>query len=177
MEPASIPAHVTFLRGMFDRIHPEQSGISRKRLQNIKSDVRFALLHAGLMGQGQTYMAPLTAEWQGLFDTLLDRQFKYGLSRFMRFCSAQGIAPEAVDDQISDAFLVAMERETFVRRPKAVHAAVVRLWNRAAGQIDLWPDTRLTVPSRRQTYTLPWDALPPFLQERGGGLALAPPRR
>ncbi|MCK5273631.1 MAG: site-specific integrase [Alphaproteobacteria bacterium] len=160
LEPADIPAHVVFLRAMFERIHPEQSDVGRKRLQNIRSDVLFALRHAGLMGQGQTYMAPLTAEWQGLFDALVDRQFKYGLSRFMRFCSTQGIAPEAVDDQISDAFLVAMERETFVRRPKAVHAAVVRLWNRAAGQIDGWPDTRLTVPSRRQTYTLPWNAFP-----------------
>ena len=72
MEPAGIPAHVTFLRGMFDRIHPEQSGISRKRLQNIRSDILFALRHAGLTGQGRTYMAPLTAEWHRLFDVLLD---------------------------------------------------------------------------------------------------------
>lgn len=160
MKPDGIPAHVVFLRGMFDRIHPEQSGISRKRLQNIKSDVLFALRHAGLAGQGRTYMAPLTTQWQRLFDALVDRQFKYGLSRFMRFCSAQGIAPEAVDDQISDAFLIAMERETLVKRPKIVHAAAVRLWNRAAGQINSWPDKQLAVPSRRQTYTLPWNAFP-----------------
>jgi integrase len=160
MKPADIPAHATFLRGMFDRIHPEQSGINRKRLQNVRSDIRFALLHAGLMGQGQTYMAPLTAEWQRLFDILVDRQFKYGLSRFMRFCSAQGIAPSAVDDQLSNAFLEAMEQETFVIRPMVVHRNAVRLWNRAAGQIDGWPDKQLTVPSRRQTYTLPWSAFP-----------------
>lgn len=57
-------------------------------------------------------------------------------------------------------FLVAMERETFVKRPKVVHGDAVRLWNRAAEQIDGWPDTRLTVPSYRQTYTLPWSAFP-----------------
>lgn len=160
LEPAGIPAHVTFLRGMFDRLHPEQSGISRKRLQNIRSDILFALRHAGLTGQGRTYMTPLTAEWQRLFDALSDWQLRYGLSRFMRFCSAGGIAPEAVDDQVSDAFLVAMEQETLVKRPKIVHAATVRLWNRAAGQVEDWPDTRLTVPSHRQTYTLPWNAFP-----------------
>ena len=65
----TMPAHPGFYRGMINRLHPQQCGVSKKRLQNVKSDVLFSLRHLGLGGGRRTYLAPLSEKWQRLFDS------------------------------------------------------------------------------------------------------------
>ena len=42
-DPVGIPAHAVYLRDLFKRLHPEQCGLTAKRIGNIKSDLLFAL--------------------------------------------------------------------------------------------------------------------------------------
>lgn len=161
----AMPAHPGFYRGLITRLHPLQCGVSKKRLQNVKSDVLFSLRHLGLGGGRRTYLAPLSEKWQRLFDATDDRQIKYRLSRFMRFCSNSGISPEDVTDDIASDFLAALTEESFVKSPQKIHGAACRNWNHAVKVVNGWPDIRLGVPKRRKTYTFAWASFPVSFQK------------
>jgi integrase len=99
------------------------------------------------------YASPFSAEWQCLWDLLDgDTYAKTELSRFLRFCSAQGIAPGAVTDTVSAQFLAAIEAESLLVKPKTRHQSMCRVWNRMmethAG--SGWPQVRLSVPRYEQ---------------------------
>ena len=70
------------------------------------------------------------------------------LSRLFRYCSNQGINPDDLNDDISAAYLDALETEALVTKPRTRHQSVCRVWNKCA---DLyhekgWPKITLTVP-------------------------------
>ena len=165
LDLSAMPAHPGYMRGMIKRFHPKQTNTSKKRWQNIKADITFALRHVGLTRLPGRYVAPLSPPWNELYQRLPDVPLKRGLSRFVRYCGANGIAPQEVDDTVADAFLEALVAKSFVARPEKVHQATCRLWNRAAEKVTGWPGTLLTVPDRRKTYTLPWSAFPQALRD------------
>ena len=97
-----LPANPGFYRPFFKRLHPEHHGLSKSRIANIKSDVLFALRHLGCIQGARTYMAPLTEKWRRLWQSAdcAGNQRRYA-SRFMHFCSAQGIGSENVGDAVT----------------------------------------------------------------------------
>jgi len=105
----------------------------------------------------------MNAVWQDLFDRLPHKYARTELSRFFRYCSARGIAPEAVDDVVSGAFLVALVDESLIKRPKIRHQSMCRLWNRMPCLVEGWPDVVLEVPRYRQTYGVAWATFPASL--------------
>jgi integrase len=155
---AMLPAHPGHLRNRVNRLHPRHTGVSKKRLQNIKADVTFALRRTGWGRLPHPSRTPLAPAWRTVWSRLPDRSFKDALSRFMRYCSAQGLAPNVVNDDISRTFLAALEAESFVRDPRAHHRRMTKAWNKAADTVPGWPRTGLTVPSYRSPYTLRWEA-------------------
>ncbi len=131
-----LPAHPRFYRDFLKGLHPEHCGLTSKRIGNIKSDVLFALRHTGCVHQGHTYMAPFTADWQKLWDrAACTGRLRLYVSRFMHFCSANGIPPEAVGDETSGRFLEALVEESFVKDPIKTHRDICKLWNRAVWEI------------------------------------------
>ena len=162
-----LPAHPGFYREFLKQLHPEHCGLTNKRLGNIKSDVLFALRQTGCIHQGHTYMAPFTSEWQQLKDSaeFVGALWRY-LARLMHFCSAHGIAPDGVDDRVSQLFLTAIVEESFVKDPVKTHQDICRLWNRAVQEVPGWPEVTLTTPRYKQTYSLPLESFPvPFRDE------------
>ena len=84
----------------------------------------------------------------------------WGLSSLVRFCSTQGIQPRDVDDGVIEAYGLAVQRESFKVDPDRHLREVCRLWNKLVGSLaDLGLRT-VTLPSRRETYTSPWETLP-----------------
>ena len=162
-----LPAHPGYYRDFLKGLHPEHCSLTPSRIRNIKSDVLFALRHAGCIGKGHTYMAPLMAAWQKVFDQAEDHgRIRYYLSRLMHFCSAQGIEPEDVNDDVSGRFRDALIAESFVKDPIKTHRDICKLWNRALREVPGWPATELTVPRNKKTYTIPLDTFPtPFRDE------------
>jgi hypothetical protein len=126
----AMPAHPRYLRERLDGFRPAASGVSRKRLQNVRSAVAFALDRYGLGGRA-SYLAPLSPAAQALYDQLPDKYFQCALSRFLHFISAQGIAPDQVTDAVSQEFLTALLQHSCIKDPRETHT------RRSAG--TTWP--------------------------------------
>ena len=156
-----LPAHPGFYRKMFKELHPEHCGLSKSRIANIKSDVLFALKHVGCIDGARTYMAPLTEEWQALWDKAeYAGRLRLYASRLMHFCSARGILPEQVDDDVSGELKQALIDESFVSDPVKTHKSILRTWNKLVDRIPDWPQIRLTISNDREDYTIPLDRFP-----------------
>ena len=166
-EPVMLPARVSALRHGINDIHPVHAGVSEKTLQNIKSSVLAAFRHLGISSDTQDMASHLSPNWRSLFASLPEKTMRYGLSRFIRFCSAAAYEPRDVDDHVVDAFMVAVREATFVKNPDKLHRQVTRLWNRAVEAVDEWPSHSLRVPqSRKRRTSIPLSEFPaPFQKE------------
>jgi integrase len=159
-----LPADPADLRARLRDFAPAAAGLSLRRWRNALSLLRYALKHSGLTRVPARSRAPLTCEWEDLFRHLNDRRSLSGLSRFGRYCSVRAIAPCAVDDSVLDVFLSDLRDGALVRTPGAIHRTTCVLWNKAAASIACWPDRRLVVRDRRQTFALPWCTYPASLK-------------
>jgi hypothetical protein len=156
-DPASLPAAIAALRSAVNDLTPGGAGVSAKTLQNLRSNFLAALRHSAA---GSTKVG-LTPAWQALYDRLPDKRSRDGLSRFLRFCSARGLEPEAVDDAVIEAFVAWLGNATLVRKPRELHRRSCRLWNAAVDSVPGWPAQRLAVPDYRQPRrTVPLSDLP-----------------
>ena len=149
----NVPASAKFIREKLERVHAITASVSPRRIQNVRSLVLAAMREVGLSTKLAPYASPFSAEWQCLWDLLDgDTYAKTELSRFLRFCSAQGIVPRAVNDTVSAQFLAAIEAESLLVKPKTRHQSMCRVWNRMmethaqAG----WPQVHLSVPRYEQ---------------------------
>ena len=166
-DPEHVAADVQALRGAIRTLHPAQAGLSAKTVANIKANVLAALRMVRADGIAPAPRAPLSVQWQELFSLLPGRRLKPGLSRFVHFCSRQGIDPNSVDDSTFDAFAQFLRTETFVAKPNDLLRRTARLWNEATEACESWPKRPLSVPSfRAARRTIPLADLPqPFQDE------------
>src|SRR5205807_75523 len=143
---------------LFRRAAPASIKLSPAAWNNARSWTGKALEWAGLASMPGHYQAPFAPEWQGLWDELPPGKnaLRMQLSRFFHFCSAQGIAPAAVDDSLLAAFHDALVTESIVKLPYGTYRGAVKSWNNAAERIACWPGQRLTLPSKQKPVSLPW---------------------
>jgi integrase len=161
LPPASITAHPGVLGPRLARVVPTAHGLHPSRWANVRSLLGKALQLAGCDLLPARTVAPLDPAWRELANRLEVKALQIGLSRLMRFCSGQGIPPEAVDDAVLARFREALERSSLVRRPGQAHDNATRSWNRAAAAVPGWPARRVSVPPRvRKTYVLPLATFP-----------------
>jgi hypothetical protein len=106
---------------------------------------------------------PLSFPWEVLRTVIPDKMTRYGLSRLISFCSAQGIVPDAVDVGVFERFRAALMNESFLKQPKPVYRTTCILWNEAAESIRGWPKLQVQVPCEKQQYSFAWDEFPPTL--------------
>lgn len=161
--PEEIAASPRQLRERLAQLTPAMAGVSHGRWNNVLSLTRGALKLAGLATIAGRSTEPMAPEWRDLFRHLNHRRMREGLSRFARYCSAQGISPSDVDDSTAVSFLAALENEGLIRKPRQVHRMMCIAWNRAANTLAIWPQSRLTVPQYKENYSLGWDDFPPPL--------------
>lgn len=162
---SAIPASPAFLRKRFDRLHPSHVGVSERRIGNVKSLLLRAIREAGLSTALGDYQCPLSPEWQNLFTQIDDKYLRTGISRFLRYCSKQGILPSDVNDVVASNYLEALETESLVKRPRELHQTCCRLWNKVGVSVEDWPETTLTVPRYdNNKYTIPDSMIPLPLQ-------------
>jgi integrase len=160
---ADLPAVPGFLSRVAATCMPQLHGIGRGRWNNVLSLLRGALGAAGRPVTPGRYLAPLTPEWEALFHALLDIQDRRRITRLMHFCSATGVEPNQVDDTVLEQFRLALENESITKNPFTSYQSACRAWNRGSDMVPEWPQRKVTVPLRRQTYTLPLSAFPPSL--------------
>jgi integrase len=157
-EPAAMPALPATYRPRLRRLVPANTGLSAKRLSNIRSEVLFCLRRYGALPR-RNALGPIGAGWRPLWDRLSMPQ-RAALSRFSRWASARGIAPISVSDDALVAFRADLEAESFVANPDGIVASVCRVWTKLrAAQPDLALPP-LAIPRRRETYVLAIEAFP-----------------
>ncbi len=83
LAPGEIPANLGFLNKLFKELSLGDAGVSKKRLQNALSDLRFVLKRYGF--GGGTFLAPLTGIYKQLADKLTDKFHKIPLVKFLRY--------------------------------------------------------------------------------------------
>jgi hypothetical protein len=158
-----IPARLTAIRADLAQLHHVPAGLTRKTLQNHKSNVKSALLLLARERRIPRHGAPLTPAWEELRAQIKDRFVRWRLSAFMRFCSASGIAPAEVDEVVLERFLRYRAQSGTVSGD-ASGRRMARTWNSNVGIIRGWPRRHLTEPAVKPTTELPWTQFPQGLR-------------
>jgi hypothetical protein len=149
-DPSSIAAHVRSLRETLAGLNPASHGLSAHTWSNLRSNLFRAIEVSGLQPVLRTAKVPLSQPWQELHEHLPDRRTRNGLSRFMRFCSLNGITPEQVSPSVLQAFGDAVRGSTFARKAATVERDVATLWDRLVDKGGTGMVLqRLDLPSRR----------------------------
>ena len=100
----------------------------------------------------------MTPPWQAFWDYMRmtgRTELKIRLSRFMRFCSAEGIAPPDVDAAVYARFSASLAN-SLLKDPANTARCTRYAWTKARSQVPGWPDFDLPKPPpRKGRYTLP----------------------
>jgi integrase len=149
-------------RDRLDRFDPVVAGVSPKRWANIRSDTMAVFRRYGIRQGSRPAPSDLTNDWRRLRKAAhqTDIRFVRGLSRFIHYCSVEGVAPDEVDDAVMQTFATFLADRTLHRKPRRVHQRTCVLWNRAVRQIDCWPKRIVTIPRYRDTFSLPLTQFP-----------------
>jgi integrase len=159
-QPASdIEANPATIRQRLAPFTAASAGMSRGRWRNVRSLFTAALNVADVPVVRRRRRDMLLPAWQELLSRVPNTFERFRLGRLASHCSAHSIAPEQVDDAVSDAF-GALLQHSLIERPKQVHREACLAWNRAAESITGWPPARLRVPQNRRDYALAVDAYP-----------------
>ena len=142
----------------------EAAGITRRRFQNIKSDVSTAL---------KRYTVPsplpkrsLSNAWQTVKERSLDTGLYHSLSGFANWCNANRITPDAVDDGVIVQYREYLEHQTFKSNPKRRVRSACLNWNKLVPACEDLGIQAVTLPVGRQTYSVVLEDLHPAFQEQ-----------
>src|SRR5262249_52686517 len=140
-------------------LHHVPTGLTLKTLRNHKSNVKSALLWLAREKGIPRHGGPLSPAWEELRAQIKDRFVRWRQSSFMRFCSANGVAPAEVDEIIVERFK-RYRAQSGMATDDASGRRLVRAWNSNVGIIQGWPARRFRKPAVKPTTELPWAEFP-----------------
>ena len=132
------------LRHLLAPGRPGTEHLSRKGLQNLRSDLTAAIALSGLRPLLRTARATIDVAWVACRALVADKGHRAALYRFSAFCSARGIPPEEVDDGVIAAYAAALKNESLVRHPDKTLKVAVWGWNKACATIEGFPGTAVS---------------------------------
>lgn len=159
-ELSAIPASPQLLRPLLDAACPVQARVKPKRWRIVRSHVLGALIRAGVPALPSRSNESLSPEWARLSGLMPDGQMRYGLSRFMRFCSVRQVEPDAVATATFESFFEAQQSMSLAAEPKKIYRTACIVWSQAVDLVPEWPRTIVPVPSFSRRYALGWDSFP-----------------
>jgi hypothetical protein len=158
-----IPARYSAVRADLTQLHQVPAGLTAKTLQNHKSNVKSALLWLAREKGIPEHGAPLAPAWEALRTKIKDPLVRSRLSALMRFCSANNMAPDEVDEGIVDQF-VGYRAQAGRPVDAAFRRLLARAWNANIGAIPGWPQRRLGEPLLKAAVDIAWEDFPDGLQ-------------
>ncbi len=159
---AVIPARWQAVRTSVAQLHHARLGVTAKTLANHRSNVRAALRWFGKEHDVPQQGAPLSPKWMRFRDSL-DKPTRSRLYSLIRYCSARGIGPSAVDDKTFQEYWRYRAEATGRACNNTARRFMVRAWNACAALIDGGQLRRLTEPPIKVAEPA-WDAFPERLQ-------------
>lgn len=158
---SALPADVGYLRDRLACLNPASFGVSAHTWSNLRSNLFRAIETSGLHPVLRTAKVPLAEPWRDLYTRIPDRRTREGLSRFARFCSLNGTAPQQVELRTLQIFGEAVRTSTLARKASVLERDVATLWNRLIDRSLAEDLTRLDLPNRRPApKRVLWDDLP-----------------
>jgi integrase len=158
---ASLPSEPRRLRELISAVSIAGQGITGARWANVCSLLRKALQRVGIKAMPGRARDSLAPAWEALRSLLPDRHAKLALSRLMSWCTASGLSPDAVDQEMFEAFLRYVDENSLGQRdPGGLYRDACKAWNLAANTIPEWPKLKVEVPDRRRLFSLGFDAFP-----------------
>ena len=154
-----IPARYSAVWPMLVQLHPVRTNLKPKTLQNHKSNVKSALLWLARAKGVPRRGMPLAAPWEELRARLGPGIPRWTFSLLMRFCTARGVMPAAVDEAVIDRYM-AYRAQTGKASDTAFRRGLARAWNSNVGRIEGWPAHRLLEPPLKTAGKPTWDAFP-----------------
>lgn len=156
--PHLVLAHPKDIRSLRESVTPLAQGISERRWANICSGLAKAIeLVRDLLPSRNT--APIHPDWKDKLD-LLPVSLSRGLSAATRWLSSSGIMPS----NVTAAHLTAYTEAIFERRLRAnaekASDAFIWCWQRAVRLHKEWPQVILERPSKRDSYSYPFEYFP-----------------
>jgi hypothetical protein len=150
-----IPARYSAVRADMAQLHEVPVGWTAKTLANHKSNAKAALLWLAREKGIPEYGVPLSPAWEQLRAKIADPLVRARLSSLMRFCSANQIAPNAIDEEVVDRLLVYRAK---VGKPAdaGFRRLLARAWNQNVGSIPGWPTRGLTAPPVKSAVGMAW---------------------
>ena len=152
-----IPARPRLLAERLKMIAPDAIGISRRRLNNIRSLTQASLMLVQSMAPGR-HLNKLSPAWQRLADQLPSDSMKRSVSRLMRFCSARGIEPEAITEETFQ--LLEEHLNDSLKISRHVLSMTASGWRKAQDAVKDWPKAKFEILARQKRWTLPFAAFP-----------------
>jgi hypothetical protein len=158
-----IPARYSAVRADLAQLHEAPAGLTAKTLRNHKSNAKSALLWLAQEKGIPQHGAPLTPAWEELRTKIRDGVARSRLSSLMRFCSANDLAPAAVDEAAVERFLDYRAR---CGKPadNAFRRLLARAWNANIGAIPGWPMRQLSEPPIKAAAEMSWEEFPAGLR-------------
>lgn len=136
--PAEIDANPTALRAIVSRANPHLLGVSNAHFQNTKSRLKRALAHVGIAVDRRRNM-PLDPEWAALLDGL-EKEYRIELRKFAGWCSARGIKPPEVNQEIFERYFAFLEEQSIQHNVKERGQRARRAWTAAvAVECSIYP--------------------------------------
>jgi len=136
------------------------TGISPKSLANIRSDLLAAITTSGLKPISPAQQR-LTEPWRALMTRLTQKRQRIGLSRLVRYGSAQGLAPNDVNDAVIAAFMESVREGSLHRKPNELHRKTTVIWNEIAAAFPELGLCLVSIPSFRPSpRRVDWSLLP-----------------
>lgn len=157
------PVAIEEIRSRIGKLRPAQLGFSSKGgLSAFKSNLNRALRLAGFDVMPGRSRTPISAAWAELRSKLVNPTLRIQLSRFMHYCSAQGWAPDEVDDQRFDRFVAEMRERALGSKVERVARDTRKAWERARQTMSGWPNRTIApAPRSKRFYGLQWDRFTP----------------
>lgn len=144
---------------------PALAGFSAGRWRNAVSLTRFALAWAGLCTVPARFNQALSPAWAALIDQLNGPGDRYKLGHLGRYCTAAGIPPVQVDDQVMSNFLSDLQTRSLASDPRRKHRDAAMAWNRIVAACTEWPQQVVLVPDNCHCFALPWTSFPSTLKD------------
>lgn len=167
-QPEDLPARIKDINGLISKLTPKGIGISKGRFRNIVSNLRrgFECLRAGAPRVQTKPVEQLSPAWAQLYAQVKGGWRAPALSPLMRYADANGIAPDAMSNEVVADCLAYRQTnpQSLARDPEKALQKACSAWNKAAEDIPGWPQARLGLPPRRIRVTFDRSAFPEALQ-------------
>jgi integrase len=160
---AVIPARWHSVRISVAQLHHARVGVTAKTLANHRANVRATLRWFGREHDVPQQGARLSAEWASFRDNM-DKPTRARLHSLIRYCSARGVPPSAVNDKIFDDYWRYRTETTALASNNTARRFMARAWNACAATTDTWRLQWLTEPPLK-TAEPAWEAFPVGLRK------------